>query len=708
MTASTGHLVTFRNDRLGGRLISLVNTMRLARDHDLPFRVRWHETTDIAEVFNDPRDFFEDTFVADHFLTAAEWNARRHDVVRLRDLEDRTSDGLRRAVAGGVIVLVDGSFGHDKLDDEDPDTVRASAAQTWSDFPLTGPIRAAADALRGRVGDAALGYHVRRGDLISSRRVMNRAWPQKYVFDELYFRHIDRSVKSGLQPILFSDDPETIEHYRERFPALVPASDLHDADGFTEGQRDLLELIAMSWCTRIIAPALSGFSATAATLGGITHSDVVADLSDDEVAQAHEDMVARITSTAPAGPTASGHLAQSLAHAEPWLIERDRRDEAERILSRLIDDGLDISFLYPRLVALRLDLGDVAGALEAHSLVDRREVHYGGDVALADAFACLAAHESGDAAATARLARRALWMGGTIPQVGAIVSALMSLGALDDTNFLPADAATRTLWRHPAHRLPARPGVRRALGADDPAALPPIFSINPLLWDWFVFLRPVPPHQLRQHPHRKQHETGLDRLELAEEPGGTALAALYDALMEADADPLGRLRDAAEAAPETPMVHHRLSVAAAKVRDRALAHEAAERAAQLAPDAPAFIAWRGVTRGQAGDKTGERADLESAIFGSGFTLPRLPLKLAAAGRKAGDTALQARAHDLAVEIAPRDAGSRFARAQFAHLSGTEEAALRDLHIVLRHDVVPPNASALYDRIMRETALVAQK
>jgi tetratricopeptide (TPR) repeat protein len=706
MTKTTGHLVTFRNDRLGGRLISVLNTMRIARDHDLPFRVRWHENDDIAQVFNDPELFFEADFVADHFISAEDWAEERGEAVRLRELDDMTPEGVRAYIAAGGIVLIDGSFGHECLMGEETAAVSQSAAGIWARFPLAPAIREAAAEIRAKVGENALGYHVRRGDLITSHRVMNRPWPQKYVFDEIYFRHLDGATSDGRKPILFSDDPDTIARYRGRYPDLLPATELYDATPFQEGQRDLLELIAMSCCSDIVAPALSGFSSTAATLGGIRHTDVLQALSAEEIEAAHQDMVARLSNATPSGSIETGHVSQSLAHAEPWLIAHDRSAEAERILTRLIDDGLNISFLYPRLAMLRLDLGDPEGALAAHAHVEQREVHYHSDVALADICASLAALELGRPDEAARLARRGFWQASALPQLSAIVSALISLGILDQTNFFPTDDAARTLWLHPASRLSDRPGIRRALGIGKDDTAPQIFSASPLSWDWFPLIRPVPAQQLRRHPHRRQHEAGLERLEETESPGALSLAALYDALIESEADPLGRLREIAQEAPDIPMVHHRLSVAAAKLKDRDAALEGAERAAELAPDAPAFIAWRGITRGQSGDREGERADLERAIHEMGFSLPRLPLRLCAAGRKSGDTDLQARAHDLAVEIAPRDAGSRLGRAMYLAQNGAPEAALRDLEIVLRHDVVPPHATGLYNRLTARRAVAS--
>ena len=693
-----GHLVTFRNDRLGGRLISLVNTLRLARDHDLPFKVRWHETNDIARVFNDPRDFFDEDFVERHFISAEDWSAMRGSVVRLDTVDPATVRGLKDKVAGGAIVLVDRSFGHDRLGDEDAAEVSANAAAVWTEFPLAPPLAEEAARIRARIGAGAMAYHVRRGDLIHVKRAMNRPWPQKYVFDEIYFRHIARSIEAGRRPVLFSDDADTIARYRERFPTLIPAAELYEAQRFAEGPADLLELIAMSCCDDIVAPSHSGFSSTAATLGGITHTDILSDFDAQEIEAAYEDMLARVSTAGTSQTIDRGHVAQSLAHADPWLVSQDRVAGAERLIAGHVEDGLDISYLYPRLIALRLDLGDLDGALAAHALMEEREVYFGGDVALSDVFAALAAHEQGDAGTVARLCRRAIFTGPTVPAVGSITSAFLSLGVLDSSNFLPADAAARSLWKHPAKRLPRGPGVRRALGAAEAEDLPDLFSINPILWDWAPLLRPVAPATLRQHPHRRQHEVGLEKLELTETPGALALAALYDTYLEADDTALERLREQAEEAPDAPMVHHRLSVAATLAREPSLARDAAEKAAELAPEAPAHIAWRGIKRGQDGDPGGELSDLSLAVHDMGFTLPRMPLRLAAAGRKAKNEDIQSQAHDLAVSIAPRDGVSRYARAVFREQTGDRAGAMADLDYIMRLDIVPPAAQELHDRI----------
>ena len=71
-----GCLIAFRNDRLGARLISLVNAMRIGSTYDVPVQVHWPEARDVGRVFNDPTEIFDGCFVAEHFQTAEQQRAR--------------------------------------------------------------------------------------------------------------------------------------------------------------------------------------------------------------------------------------------------------------------------------------------------------------------------------------------------------------------------------------------------------------------------------------------------------------------------------------------------------------------------------------------------------------------------------------------------------------------------------------------------------
>ncbi len=63
-----GTIVSHRNDRMGGRIIAMLNAMRIARDYDLPFRVGWTTGGRTSEEVRDPAMIFDAAWVGTHFF----------------------------------------------------------------------------------------------------------------------------------------------------------------------------------------------------------------------------------------------------------------------------------------------------------------------------------------------------------------------------------------------------------------------------------------------------------------------------------------------------------------------------------------------------------------------------------------------------------------------------------------------------------------
>ena len=698
---TTGHLVTFRNDRLGGRLISLVNMVRLAHVYDLPFKVRWQHATDIASVFNDPNEFFQQAFVDDHFLTQQDWNGIRHDVIRPASIKGGGITALRSLLDQGRNILIDNSFGLVVLNGEDEATVAAQTAEVWADFPLSDTLRSTMNDIAGKLGPQASGYHIRRGDIISVRRVMNRPWPNKYVYDEVYYAHMERTLAQGATPILFSDDADTIARFTQRYPSLKPAETLFEGQTLTEGQRDAAELLAMSQCQQIIAPSHSGFSSTAATLGGVNHIDVVDDLSDTERRDAGQRLMARVKviSDTPLTGTDKGHMAQSLEHMLAVAQAEDDLPAAARIIDRHIQAGLDISFLYPKLVELYLNLGLPEKARAVGRAALKREVHFLSDFAATGLLTGVADMALGAEDRMAEQALSAFWNAPTVPLIASTIGALLQQGKLNATNFLPVSDASIGLWKKHPLRLAQSPSLSRLIGFETTERrLVPV--IDPVTWDWMPLMRRIPPNGLAGHNLIPHFEKGFRRLQ-KDQPGADtdSLQALYDMLSGQDDTWRDRLPQIAAAHPEAAIVQHRASLGAWRAKDYAAATQFANAAVAAAPDAPAYQMWHGVVRGRSGDITGALTDFR-AVARAGFNLPRLHLRLAAAAARCGDIKGQARALDAAVRIAPRDAVCRLNRADFLEQSGQTDKAVEDLAVVMRFDQIPPRAQLLWDKCKR--------
>ncbi|MEM0924287.1 MAG: hypothetical protein AAGI13_14655, partial [Pseudomonadota bacterium] len=442
-----GRLLAFRNDRLGARLISLVNALRISRDYDLPLAVYWIHATDIGHVFNDPRSFFEDGFVSRHFIDEAEWKAVRDDAVRIGALAAGGIDAVRATLAEGRDVLVDAAFGLTLLSGEEEDAVRGRLGALLADFPFAESLRLTMEEIAAKVSGGTA-YHIRRGDLISFPRAMHRSWPKKYVPDEIYMVHIEREIAAGARPIVFSDHAETVQRFRAAYPELIAASALFETGHLSAGQRDLMELYAMSRCAKIIAPGQSAFSSTAAELGGARKIEVTEDLSAEDQHAAMERLSARLADPGRADPSGSaGDLGQSFIHVIDHLSRNGRRAEAGDSLARQIAAGLHISFLYPRLLELQLAEEDVEGALRTGALMRGRVLYHRVDFATGEVLHGVAQLAAGHKRQGLHHIANGYWHepDAVVPRIAAGMG--IELGLLGPQNFLPMTQAAQRLRR---------------------------------------------------------------------------------------------------------------------------------------------------------------------------------------------------------------------------------------------------------------------
>ncbi len=665
MTTDSGTLVTFRNDRLGGRVTALANTMRVAAATGAPFRLHWHAAEDHGHTFNDPADFFAPDFLARHLIDRDAFRALQPRLTRLEQLTPGDAAQIRARLAAGDSLLIDRSLGLTLLPGEDGPTVRAALAALWRDFPFAPALLPRMAAIRARIGDQATACHIRRGDILSVPRTMNKPWPNKYIIDEIFESHIARAIAAGDRPILFSDDPATLRRFEARFPALVAADHIVDTTGIGEGQRDLLELYAMSLCTRIVAPPASAFSGTAATLGGGDLIDVTADLPEPDLSRAWDTALARLESDMDAAVAASpATVGQTLVHLESRLRAQGDLPRARDLIGSAIATGAGISFLYPRHTALSLEtLPPAATRATALSHATRAPYHPV-DHALLRAHAATAALDAGDDPAPDALA--ALAEAPAHRLVREVAGALYATGHLHPGNapdLTPAAAALQNLRPRLIAEGTAFAPLMRPLG---PRALP---RLDALLWDWDQLLRPAPAGSVARSPDRPGWDRAFDRAlkRPTDDPDLLSLKALYDALT-GDAAALARLTDLAAAHPDAAMVHHRRSVAALHARDIPAFAAAADAAAAISAT-PAHLAWRALARARQRQHAAARADADSALAG-GLTLPIVHLTAARAATAQKDSAAAAQHLDAALALSPRN--PTLLAARFHHRLATQD------------------------------------
>lgn len=685
---TTGRLIAFRNDRLGARLTTLVSAMRMARAYDLPLQVHWNIATDIGHIFNDPTEFFDAGFVTDHFIDVAAWRALRDDAIRINDIAGGGPEAVQHAIATGKAVLVDAGFNITVLAGEDPAAVSAQRDAVWQSFPFAASLAGPLADIRANT-DGGTAYHIRRGDLTTFPRAMNRAWPAKYIPDDFYLTHMEGELAKGIRPVLFSDDAGTVARFHAAYPGLILAGSLFDADAVTAGQRDLLELYAMSRCARIIAPGNSAFSTTAATLGGAIKLDVTQDLTIDQQEAAKDRLVHRLNHLKePEILAAQGDIGQSLPHLANHL--QGRPSKAGRIIGGLITRGLGISFAYPMAMEQLLAAGEFAEAARIGAVMYARGPYHRKDQARGAILHALAQIGLGDMAAARRHMAVAYWHEPDQSHVREAVGAAVECGLLSGETFLPVTDAMRRLRRRATPTVDTHPAfaVLRAALVETGNYAATGASLDPVRWDWFAFTRAGTVGDVAGHPHRAGFDKSLAKLlKTEEDPDAESLSALYEHHVSPDPLHLETLSALALIYPDDAMVQHRLSAGALASRVYKVAIEAAEAAAALS-DLPAHIGWRGMLRVRAKDFAGAALDLQAALD-AGLILPRLHLFLAQARQRLTDQDGMLAALADGLTYAPLYADLRMMRAVALMADGQAARAMPDLDILALNDARTP-------------------
>lgn len=318
-------IVGFRQDRLGARLICLLDIIRLSRRFDVPARYLWLSQPDgpYPELI-DPGAFFAPELVRDYIRIVQS----HPDVVGRRPLSSVSqvskTEHFANALKRGEHFLSGTMIEATRFADESAEDVSAALHDIVAELPLAPRLSAALnrakDAIEtvGRKDAAAI--HVRRGDILDGVPWSYRPWQAKYVPDE-FFRHF---VAQHDGPVLaFSDTPAAVTHLAQSDPRILPVDRILADQGLTLPERDALELLLMSRCTVIAAPVSSAFSTAAAMIGRARVMPLPAGLGAETRARAYDELLERVMS-APDSFYAPGDLAQSMVFATQHAISCDR------------------------------------------------------------------------------------------------------------------------------------------------------------------------------------------------------------------------------------------------------------------------------------------------------------------------------------------------------------------------------------------------
>lgn len=351
-------ILGFRQDRIGARLICLLNTMRLARVAAAPARFLWLSQPDgpYPELV-DPNDFLKAGFVR-------EWIDVVDAIPELeprRNVETQAASTSTRhfadAIAAGQQYQCVAMSDLVRFMNESPADVAAEVQEIAAGLmlkPRLARMLVKAREIVARAGEGApVAIHVRRGDILDGDPWSYSSWSSKYVPDEFFQAFIE------LNPgpvIAFSDTPAAIEHLRQGNPRVIPVTTLFDSSKLTPAERDLLELLLMAGCEQVGAPSQSAYSRAAAVIGNCRITPLPAALPMGAKQRAYDDLLDRVIAR-PDSFFAPGDQAQSGSYAAAHAINTERGAEIVEAMAGRTELLKRFPFLYRDLSGAALSAG---------------------------------------------------------------------------------------------------------------------------------------------------------------------------------------------------------------------------------------------------------------------------------------------------------------------------------------------------------------
>lgn len=438
-----GSIIAHRNDRMGGRIVALLNAMRLSQDLGLPFWVFWPTEGLTSPEMKVPGDIFHAEFMAAHFAPNDEMRRLYNALIGLGTVDPAmTRDAFLAEAARGRSFLSDRAMEPEVLPWEDEARVRARLPAVLRSIAFNPTVAATMERIDGLLaGTRPAAYHIRRGDIIRSPKVTNRLWPTKYVPRIFYEVHLEGALAAGdARIVIFSDEPREVASFTAMDPAVLSFDDLLGPTTLSVAQRDFLELYAMSRCGDIFGPAGSAFSSSAALIGNGTVTPVEHAIG----AEGRDRALARLSDRVEYEPQlfhGHGDLGQNLPFILDWHREKGTEPVARGIMAKVLERGFDLAYIYPLLARSMFEAGDVDGCLRVRELAAQRPVYLEDVYAEVNCLAALSSLIRGDTRGAVRLLHAAQWFG-PLDGMGQRASHLMySMKLLDERTYFPFDPA---------------------------------------------------------------------------------------------------------------------------------------------------------------------------------------------------------------------------------------------------------------------------
>lgn len=349
--AKRGLIIAQRRDRLGARLLTLLNAMRIAQDYGTAYRVNWFPKGADAPELATPEDLFKPEWIAASFIDGAGFEKAERDAKQAWEFQnDPTPAKLERHLKSGHALIVEEGFSVFTFAWENAAEVQSRYRDFIHQIGFTDALCDQMSRIdRALAGNGSTAYHVRRGDILTDTPWKHATWTGKIEPDEYYTAHMEGAADTPA--IVFSDQPETVAKFKARFPDLLTMTDITDVSGLTRARRDFLEMYAMSRAQQVIAPNVSAFSIAAARLAGserLTFAKVL-------TPQAREKADAKLLARLKEGPDAflnPSEAAHIYARVHQTITSEPEGDQAAYdIAAKIMEAGADNAFL-PVLQAL--------------------------------------------------------------------------------------------------------------------------------------------------------------------------------------------------------------------------------------------------------------------------------------------------------------------------------------------------------------------
>ncbi len=587
-----GSIVAHRNDRMGGRLIAMLNAIRIARDHDLPFHVGWTTHGRTSEELRDPAEIFDQAFVDKHFFGVDILRDIWAELIPLNGLPGTFErEKFIASVKGGANYLTEIAIGCAVLPWEDAADVAARLPSCMEEIAFNPVVRHAMGVIDAKLaGKNLFAYHIRRGDIIRDPITSQRLWPNKYIPRVFYEAHLQRVLgDEATACIVFSDTVAETNFMKAMDPRVLTFEDILADEGLHRGQRDFLELYTMSRCKEIFGPPESAFSQTAATIGGGTVHAVEEALRPEERGAALDLLSDRLEHQ-PSSFLGDGDLGQNF----PFMIRRQfeigKLQRATSILTDQAERGFSRPYVFQKLAEIKASSGEIKRCEKVRELA-YASVNFNDEVlALVNAYASMGKLKSRKPKPAMEYAMAGFWLRPLEPLVGAALNLLLSADAYDHAQGYPCDA-----------KLIRNAGLGKSFGEPAFAPYGNILpeGVRPMTHPWEIVVRDwktVHGKKLnRAFSNLKKIERGLILLQASfSRMGGTPELESARAVLIRDLGHPDKARVLQEFAikedPENPLYHKRLSDVLQSQGDIAGATHEMEAAAELASHHPAYLA----------------------------------------------------------------------------------------------------------------------